>query len=85
MNFGLCVRNLVYIFFLFLVSLRRDYYDNAVDLWTLGVLTYEFLVGSPPFEAENPHETYDRILRVDLGFPEHVSAEARDMVSKVRS
>lgn len=27
-------------------------HDNTADTWTLGVLMYEFLVGSPPFEAE---------------------------------
>ena len=37
-----------------------------VDLWSLGVLTYEFLVGKPPFEAENNNETYRRITKVDL-------------------
>jgi aurora kinase len=26
-------------------------YGHEVDLWALGVLTFEFLCGSPPFEA----------------------------------
>lgn len=27
-------------------------YGHGVDIWTLGVLMYEFLVGNPPFAAE---------------------------------
>ena len=37
-----------------------------VDLWSLGVLTYEFLVGKPPFEAESNNDTYRRITKVVL-------------------
>ena len=57
----------------------RDH-DAAVDVWSLGVLAYEFLCGVPPFEAEGHSETYKRILRVDLHFPSHVSSAARDMI-----
>lgn len=34
-----------------------------VDHWGLGVLCYEFIVGQPPFEAKNSHETYHRISK----------------------
>lgn len=60
-------------------------HDHAVDIWSLGVLAYEFLVGGPPFEAEGHQETYKRISNVDLKFPAHVSREARDFISKVRT
>lgn len=44
-------------------------HDNTVDIWSLGVLAYEFLVGVPPFEAEGHDATYRRISRVDLRWP----------------
>jgi len=58
-------------------------HDEKVDLWSLGVLTYEFLVGKPPFEAESNNETYRRITKVDLRFPAHVSTEAKDLISRL--
>lgn len=58
-------------------------HNEMVDLWSLGVLTYEFLVGKPPFEAENNNETYRRICKVDLRFPPYVSEGARDLVIKL--
>eukprot|EP00877_Chromochloris_zofingiensis_P008176 jgi/Chrzof1/3611/Cz13g02090.t1 len=60
-------------------------HDVGVDIWGLGVLTYEFLFGNPPFEAAGHQETYRRIVRVDLRFPEKpiVSDEAKDFIRKV--
>lgn len=60
-------------------------HNEKVDLWSLGVLCYEFLVGSPPFEDLNGHAaTYKRIARVDLNVPGHVSTDAKDLIQKVR-
>ncbi len=55
----------------------------TVDIWALGVLTYEFICGMPPFEAPDQKGTYKRIAKVDLRFPAHVSIEAQDFISKV--
>jgi len=49
-------------------------HDSTADVWSLGVLTYEFLVGNPPFEAEGHRATYRRISNVDLRFPNTVSS-----------
>ncbi len=38
-------------------------HGTAVDNWSLGVLTYEFLFGGPPFEAPGHQDTYRRCVR----------------------
>lgn len=60
-------------------------HDAKVDVWSLGVLCFEFLYGEPPFEAEGHSNTYKRILKVDLHFPTQppVSAGAKDLIQKV--
>lgn len=61
---------------------RREH-DRSVDLWCLGVLMYEFLVGQPPFYAESNYETYAKIRAVDYTFPSHVSEDARNLVRRL--
>ncbi|XP_061487196.1 aurora kinase A isoform X1 [Rhineura floridana] len=58
-------------------------HDEKVDLWSLGVLCYEFLVGKPPFEAQTNQETYRAISRVEYKFPHFVTEGARDLISKL--
>lgn len=58
-------------------------YDQNVDLWSLGVLMYEFLVGRAPFE-DTPVMTQRRIARGDMTIPAFVSPEAKDLIRKVR-
>ncbi|KAH6931080.1 hypothetical protein HPB50_022057 [Hyalomma asiaticum] len=63
--------------------LENSVYDEKVDLWAIGILIYEFLVGRPPFEANSTSATYERIRRVDLRFPAHVSDDAKDLISRL--
>ena len=58
-------------------------HDHTVDIWALGILLYEFIVGAPPFEADEIKETYRRIVHSKPSYPDYVSASARDLISKM--
>lgn len=63
--------------------LEKQKYDEKVDLWCLGVLCYELLVGKPPFETNSVTATHVLIRSVAVFFPPFVSSGARDFIFKV--
>lgn len=41
-------------------SVEGKEHDAGVDVWSLGILCFEFLFGTPPFEAKKHSDTYKR-------------------------
>lgn len=59
-------------------------HDHNVDLWALGVLIYEFILGNPPFETTTQDATNRRIVLVDYKIPRgSMSAEAEDLIGRL--
>lgn len=58
-------------------------HGHEVDIWALGILCFELLVGKPPFETESHTMTYKRIVAVNLIWPSLVSRGARDLITKL--
>ncbi len=53
---------------------------RAVCGAAVGVLTYDVLVGVPPFAAEEPNLTVQRVLTDDPVFPDELSDLACDFI-----
>ncbi|TFK75762.1 hypothetical protein BDN72DRAFT_809354 [Pluteus cervinus] len=67
-----------------ILGLRGD--DAAVDWWALGVITYEFLYGIPPFHAETPEKVFENILSGHIDWHEdwvEYSEEAHDFMRRL--
>jgi len=62
---------------------NNEPHDFTVDIWAIGVLLYELLVGQPPFVAANQAKAMQRIMKVDLKVPPSIAPAARDLLSRV--
>lgn len=58
-------------------------YNDSVDQWCLGILCYELLIGYPPFESEDHANTYAKIRKLDVVYPNFVTVGAKDLISRV--
>ena len=55
-------------------------YDDRVDWWSLGCLTYELLFGWPPFRNERKSKLFKDICKKKPEFPEDADPQAVDFI-----
>lgn len=53
-------------------------YDHTADIWSLGCIIYELLVGVPPFSTSSLFQLIKKIRYESVQWPSHLSAVARD-------
>jgi serine/threonine protein kinase len=73
--------------------LKNEPYGESVDVWTIGILAYEFLTGRTPFRPAGKadrgaqdavqRDLYAGIIKGRFSFPPQVSKHARSFISKV--
>lgn len=65
------------------ILLGEEYDAPAVDIWSLGVILYMLVCGHPPFQEANDSETLIMIMDCRYTVPDHVSAECKDLISRM--
>ncbi|XP_048837629.1 cGMP-dependent protein kinase 1 isoform X2 [Brienomyrus brachyistius] len=60
-------------------------HDVSADCWSLGILVFELLSGSPPFSGSDPMKTYNIILRgIDMvEFPKKITKSAANLIKRL--
>ncbi|KAJ8607177.1 hypothetical protein CTAYLR_007330 [Chrysophaeum taylorii] len=60
---------------------KEQPYDHTVDLWSLGVIVFELLVGQPPFYTNSIYALITHIVRDPVVFPSHVSSKFENFLT----
>ncbi|XP_056634126.1 cGMP-dependent protein kinase, isozyme 2 forms cD5/T2 isoform X1 [Diorhabda sublineata] len=60
-------------------------HDISADYWSLGVLMFELLTGTPPFTGSDPMRTYNIILKgIDqIDFPRTITRNAQALIKRL--
>ncbi|XP_057238538.1 ribosomal protein S6 kinase alpha-1 [Malurus melanocephalus] len=59
---------------------NRQGHSHSADWWSYGVLMFEMLTGSLPFQGKDRKDTMTLILKAKLGMPQFLSAEAQSLL-----
>lgn len=57
--------------------LTEQMYDYRIDIWMIGVVYYEMLIGEPPFHGENEKEIIRKIVAGKYHIPKTLSDKSR--------
>lgn len=55
----------------------------AADLWALGCIVYQMISGLPPFRGVTEYLIFQKILKLDITFPDGFDPNAKDLVMKL--
>jgi len=63
--------------------IRGEGHNESLDMWEMGVLLFEMIVGKSPFGSSSQEATCRLILRVELRFPSNIDPNAKDLIANL--
>mmetsp|Transcript_3583 Transcript_3583/g.3523 ORF Transcript_3583/g.3523 Transcript_3583/m.3523 type:complete len:90 (+) Transcript_3583:1888-2157(+) len=56
---------------------------RSSDIYQIGAVLYELLIGFPPYYTENIKKLYENIRSAKLQMPSYISPAAKDLLTKL--
>ena len=55
-------------------------HDRMVDIWAIGVILYECIHGTTPFEGDSPAEVFKEVLSADIFYDSNISKDLQSLL-----
>jgi serine/threonine protein kinase len=60
--------------------IKKDFYDQKADWWSVGILLYEMIFGIPPFYSRNEEQLFYKIQNKDVIFPPQCNSSLKSFI-----
>ena len=63
--------------------IKEKGHDEKVDIWCIGVLLFELMTGSIPFQGKDIESLKNNILHLKINWPKEMNKDAKDLITKI--
>mgnify|MGYP003571422446 FL=1 len=63
--------------------LQEKGHDEAVDIWCIGVLLFELVTATVPFQGSDIDTLKDNILKLKITWPKDINTDAKNLIMKI--
>ncbi len=60
-----------------------DFHNEKVDIWGIGIILFELLVGRVPFNGMNKRTLINNIINCNIIWDNNIDIDAKDLISKI--
>ncbi len=60
-----------------------DFHNEKVDIWCIGIILFELLVGRVPFNGINKRTLINNIINCNIIWDNNIDIDAKDLISKI--
>ena len=63
--------------------IKEKGHDEKVDIWCIGVLLFELMTGTVPFQGKDIETLKSNILHLRISWPKEINKDAKDLITKI--